>query len=61
MFDRTQGIMLASLLKGVIKDTDGQPDAKKHRVMAGMVLSTISAVELRYVTLPVCGCVMKPL
>lgn len=43
----------------MIKDTDGHSDEEIHRARSGRVLSPRASVpvELRFVILPVCGCV----
>ena len=51
--------MFTSLLKDTVKDTHEQPDEEIHRVRPGSVLSTGASVllEVRWVNLPVHGCV----
>ena len=56
-------LMLSSLIRDIIKDTDEQPDEDIHRVRSGRVPSAgVSvAVELRCITLPVCTCSATPM
>lgn len=51
-------LMFSSLLKDIIKDTDGE----RYRVKSGRVLSPGASVpmELGCIILPVCGCVHQP-
>ena len=51
-------VTFTSLLKGMIKDTDKQPDEAIYKVRSGRVLSVGASVpvELGYVTLQVCVC-----
>ena len=53
-----EGVRFTSLLKGVIKDTDAQPDEEMRRVRSGGVLSAGASVpvELGCVTFLVWTC-----
>ena len=51
-------LMLTSILRDTLKDTNQQPDQKIHRIRSGRVLNAGASVlvKLGPVTLPVCEC-----